>query len=166
VDVYTRHFGCPVRFGREHNEVRLPASVLELPSAGADHNLARVLEDHARHLLAQLPDEDPFLQAARRELLEQIDTGAPSAVTLAHALRLSERTLRRRLDAEGTSYNALLDELRHDLARKYVTQTREGFEAVAERLAFADASTFFRAFKRWTGMTPAQFRERAKLARA
>ena len=163
VAVYTRHFGCLVRFESEHNEIRFPAELIDAPQAHADRNLARVLEEHARHLLAHLPDEDPFLQTARRELLQQIDRGAPSATQLARALGSSERTLRRRLDAEGTSYNALLGEVRQALARRYVTQTREGFEAIAERLAFADASTFFRAFKRWTGMTPAQFRERAKL---
>jgi AraC-like DNA-binding protein len=163
VDIFERHFACPVRFESEHNEIRFSASLLQLPQARADGNLARVLEEHARHLLAQLPNENPFLQNARGELLKQIDLGNPSAVTLARALRMSERTLRRRLDAEGTSYNALLSEVRQDLARRYVTQTREGFEAIADKLAFADASTFLRAFKRWTGMTPAQFRERAKL---
>ena len=162
-EVYTSYFGCPVRWGAEHNEVHFPATFLDTPQAHADKNLARVLEEHARHLLAQLPNEDPFLQNVRRELLQQIDRGGPSATSLARALGQSERTLRRQLDANGTSYQAVLGEIRQDLARRYVTQTREAFEVIAERLAFADASTFFRAFKRWTGMTPARFRERAKL---
>ena len=162
VAVFARHYGCPVRFGQDHNEILFPATLLAMGPGHADRNLARILEEHVRHLVSQLPAGDPFLLSVRTEMAKQIDRGAPRASTLARTLRMSERTLRRRLDSEGTSYNALLDELRRDLARRYVAETRDGFEAVADRLAFADASTFFRAFKRWTGMTPAQFRERAK----
>jgi AraC-like DNA-binding protein len=158
--VFARHFGCPVRFDEPYNEITFPAAALARGPKGADGALARVLEEHARHLLSQIPDEDPLLQSARSELLKLIDAGKPSHGALAKALRMSERTLRRRLEAAGTSYNAVLDGLRSDLARRYVMDTREGFESIAQRLAFGDASTFFRAFKRWTGMTPAQFRER------
>jgi AraC-like DNA-binding protein len=160
--VFARHFGCPVRFDQPHDEMSFPADFLERGPSRADGTLARVLEEHARHLLAQLPDEDPLMQSVRSELLKLVDAGKPSQGALAKAMRMSERTLRRRLEAEGTSYNALLDGLRSDLAQRYVKQTREGFETIAAKLAFADASTFFRAFKRWTGMTPAQFRERGQ----
>jgi AraC-like DNA-binding protein len=158
LEVFRRHFGCPVYFDQRHDEVSFPAEALARGPIRADGALARVLEEHARHLLEQLPDEDPLMRSARSELLKLIDTGKPSQASLAKALGMSERTLRRRLEAEGTTYNALLDGLRSDLARRYVTQTREGFEAIARRLAFADASAFFRGFKRWTGVTPAQFR--------
>jgi AraC-like DNA-binding protein len=160
--VFERHFGCPVRFEQEHDEVEFDAALLALAPRGADGKLGRVLEEHARHLLAELPEEAPLLVSARTALREQIERGAPSAHALAKVLRMSERTLRRRLEAEGTSYQALLDETRSDLARAWVGTTREGFQTIAYRLAFADASTFFRAFKRWTGTTPARFRERAK----
>ncbi len=62
--VYTRYFGCPVHFEAEHNEVRFSAALLAMRQARADSNLARVLEEHVRHQLAQLPNEDPSLQNA------------------------------------------------------------------------------------------------------
>jgi AraC-like DNA-binding protein len=158
---YVRHFGCSVRWGEEHNEVEFPAALLDVPARHADAALGEVLEDHARHLLDELPDGDPFIQAARSELRAQLGRGAPSIVLLARALHMSERTLRRHLDAQGTSYQALLEELREELACHYVARTKDGFDVIAERLAFADASTFFRAFKRWTGTTPAQYRARS-----
>ena len=160
VATYTRHFGCSVRFEREHNQIEFPVSLLARAPRDADPNLGRVLEEHGRHLLAQLPEGDPVVQSARRKLLEQLANGPPSLATVARALHMSERTLRRRLEAEGTSYQVLLDELRQSLAYQYVGRSRAGFEDIAARLGYADASTFFRAFKRWSGATPAQFRER------
>jgi AraC-like DNA-binding protein len=161
-DVFVRFFGCPVAFAQPFDEVEFDAAILARGPSSADRNLGRVLEEHVRHQLAELPEEDPFLASARAELRKQIEGEGPSVRALARALRTSERTLRRRLDAEGTSYHALLDGLRAEMARGFVGRTREGFEAIASRLAFADASTFFHAFKRWTGMTPAQFRQARK----
>jgi AraC-like DNA-binding protein len=156
---FLRHFGCPVRFDAPDYELRFPARVLDGTPRCADAGLSRVLEEHSRRLLAELPDESPLLQSARVALATLVSEGSPSAGGLARALGMSERTLRRRLEGESTTYNEVLDGLRRDLARRYVAQTQETFEAIAERLAFADASTFFRAFKRWTGKTPAHFRE-------
>jgi AraC-like DNA-binding protein len=158
---YVRHFGCPVTFGAEHDQLELPAALLDAPARNADLQLGAVLEEHARHLLDELPAGDPLLGAARSELRAALSRGAPSIGGLARALHMSERTLRRHLAARGTSYQALLEELREELACHWVARTRDGFDAIAERLAFADSTTFFRAFKRWTGTTPSQFRARA-----
>jgi AraC-like DNA-binding protein len=156
--VYARHFGCPVAFGADANELQVPAALLQQRAPDADPNLGMVLEEYAAHLVTQLPTGDALVSAARGRLLEELKVGVPSPASVARALHLSERTLRRRLKAEGTSYQALLEGLREQLGRDYVACTREGFDAVANRLAFRDASTFFRAFKRWTGTTPAQYR--------
>jgi AraC-like DNA-binding protein len=156
--VYTQHFGCPVTFGTDSNELQFPAALLEQRAPSADPSLGMVLEEYAAHLVTQLPTGDPLVSAARGMILDELKAGAPSPASVARALHMSERTLRRRLEAEGTSYQALLEGLREQLAREYVVRTRDGFEAVAQRLGFRDASTFFRAFKRWTGTTPAQYR--------
>jgi AraC-like DNA-binding protein len=156
--LYAEYFGCPVAFGSDGNELQFPAALLEQRAPGADPSLGLVLEEYTAHLVAQLPTGDPLVSAARGQLLDELKSGAPSPASVARALHMSERTLRRRLQADGTSYQALLEGLREQLAREYVVHTRDGFEAVAQRLAFRDASTFFRAFKRWTGVTPAQYR--------
>src|SRR5262249_16989559 len=150
----------PIELAAANNELEVDASLLARPVRSADPNLGRVLEDHTRRLLAELPERDAFRAMAEAELRTLIAGRSPSVDALARALRVSERTLRRRLQAEGTSYQALLDGIRETLARELVARTRDGFEVIADRLAFADASTFFHAFKRWTGMTPAQFRKR------
>jgi AraC-like DNA-binding protein len=157
---YAKHFGCPVGFEAVHNEMHLPIAFLDERPPRADPNLGRVLQEHTEYLLSQLPSADPFVYAVRSKLLEQLRSGAPETAAVARALHVSERTLRRRLRAEGTGYQALLEDLRMQLAGQYVGQTREGFVAIARRLAFSDASAFFRAFKRWTGITPAQYRKR------
>jgi AraC-like DNA-binding protein len=158
---YEKHFACPVRFGAEHYEMHLPAFVLQERAPEADPNLGRVLREHSEYLLSRLPSDNPLLYQVRSKLVERLRVGDlldPRSV--ARELHLSERTLRRRLQAEGTGYHAIVDDVRAQLARQYVIETREGFDTIARRLAFADASAFFRAFRRWTNTTPAQFRKR------
>jgi AraC-like DNA-binding protein len=160
--LYAKHFGCPVRFEADHDEMHMPAAMLQERAPHADPNLGRVLQEHTEHLLSQLPRADPFVYAVRSKLLEQLRSGAPDPSSVARALHVSERTLRRRLQAEGTGYQALLEDLRMQLARQYVGETNQGYEVIARRLAFSDSSAFFRAFKRWTGTTPSQFRKEAR----
>jgi AraC-like DNA-binding protein len=157
---YEKHFACPVRFGAEHDEMHLPAFLLQERAPQADPNLGRVLQEHNEYLLSRLPSDSPFVYQVRSKLVERLRAGElPDPRAVARELHLSERTLRRRLQAEGTGYHALLDDVRAQLARQYVIETREGFDTIAHRLAFADASAFFRAFRRWTNTTPAQFRK-------
>ena len=84
-----------------------------------------------------------------------------SAETVADHLRMSARTLSRRLADEGTSHKAILDELRADLARRYLEDAELAISEVAFLLGFSEPSAFHRAFKRWTGQTPSQFRKGA-----
>lgn len=161
--LYVQHFGCPVLFSQPAYELHFAADMLALaPTRRADPQLGRVLEEHAKVMLSKLPELDPFPQAVRAQMRKQLAEGTLAAGSVARALHMSERTLRRKLSAHGTSYQDMLDALRAQLAQDYVAHGRESFDAIAGRLAFADASAFFRAFKRWTSTTPAQFRERAR----
>jgi AraC-like DNA-binding protein len=158
---YEKHFACPVQFGAEYNEMHVPAYFLEWRAPQADPNLGRVLQEHNEYLLSRLPSDNPFVYLVRSKLVQRLRAAdLPDLRSVARELHVSERTLRRRLQAEGTGYHVLLDDARAQLARRYVIETREGFDAIARRLAFADASAFFRAFRRWTGTTPAQYRRR------
>jgi AraC-like DNA-binding protein len=159
---YIRHFGCAVSFECDFNELEFPLALLQERAKGADPHLGLVLEEYARHLVTQLPKADSLVSAARSEIVEELTQRAPNAASVARALHMSQRTLRRRLRAEGTSFQLLLEEVRAEIALRFVGGTREGFDAIAERLAFRDASAFFRAFRRWTGTTPAQYRERQR----
>ena len=85
--------------------------------------------------------------------------GEPRRETVAQALYLSERTLQRRLQEEGSSFQKLLDDTRRDLAVQYLCQPDLAPLAIAYLLGFADPSNFYRAFKRWFGVTPGEYRQ-------
>jgi AraC-like DNA-binding protein len=121
-------------------------------------DISALLHQHAAALLEALPDADALVQTARSKLLSQLAGGEVGLGTLARSMHMSERTLRRRLSERGTSYQALLDELRSTQARTLIGHGAEPVDRIAQRLGFADTSSFFHAFKRWTGQTPAQFR--------
>jgi AraC-like DNA-binding protein len=158
---YVAHFGCEVQFGADANELVFDTSRMQDQLPG-DPNLRSVLATHAREQLARIPEGEPLLHEVRRHLLEQLERGTVDPGVLARRVRMSERTLRRRLQAAGTRYQDLLDELRAQLARQYVQRPDADVTQVAIRLGFADPSTFYRAFKRWTGLTPAQFQRQTR----
>jgi len=157
-ETYRRHFRCQVAFGSAHDELVFPAGALDDRARSADPGLGAVLETHVEQLLGRLPSEAAFLQQARRVLTLQLQEGHGGMQGLAKALHVSARTLRRRLDEHGYTYTSLLDELRRNLAAHYLERSDLSLEQVAEALGFADTSTFYRSFKRWTGSTPAQYR--------
>jgi AraC-like DNA-binding protein len=155
---YARYFATAVRFGAAYDELVFDRKLLDVPLARADVGLAAVLEAHVQGLLESLPDEDPFLGNVRRAMFAALGTGDVSLTALAKALHVSPRTLRRRLTECGVPYKTLLDEVRREVALREVARNIESLDALAERLGFSEASTFYRAFKRWTGTTPARYR--------
>lgn len=163
LSAYQAHFGCPVTFSAEYNEIVFRKQLLDLHMEAADPALSRVLEAHVTQMLEQLPAEDAFVQRARTLLGQALQRNSDvSLEQLAQALHMSERTLRRRLEEHGTSYKNLLDELRRELACHFIARTNQSFEETGARLGFADISAFYRAFKRWTSTTPAAYRAQAR----
>lgn len=126
---------------------------------GANPELARLNDEVALRYLARF-DRDKLNSRLRAALVEQLPRGEPSAAKLAVMLNLSLRSLQRRLADEGTSYEDLLTSTRRELALSHLADRRYSIGEVAYLLGFADASSFNRAFKRWTGQTPGQYRER------
>jgi AraC-like DNA-binding protein len=120
--------------------------------------MAHDSQESSGTLSEALSEADSLVQTARSNLTSQLAGGEVGLGTLARSMHMSERTLRRRLSERGTSYQELLDELRSTQARKLVGHGAEPVDQIAQRLGFADTSSFFHAFKRWTGQTPAQFR--------
>jgi AraC-like DNA-binding protein len=149
-----------LRFDQGKNEVGLEAADAGARMVTADPALGGVLADHAEQLLAARPPPRSFLDQVRAELRQHLADGQPSLEALAEALRLSPRTLQRRLGEEGTSLSEVFDALREERARALVINPARTVEELAFALGYADTRGFLRAFKRWTGTTPSHYRSR------
>ena len=117
--------------------------------------------EHADLLLSRLPRGPDLVERTRRAIGGRLRGGDPSLEGVARELGISERSLQRRLSELGYTFNALADEVREATARLYLEQPDIALAEIAYLLGFADQSTFNRAFKRWTGVTPKQARVRA-----
>jgi AraC-like DNA-binding protein len=123
----------------------------------ADAALRHLLERYAADQLAKIPTSARFSQRIRACILSRLPLGSLTAETVATQFSMSNRTLRRRLQEEATSFQEVLDEVRVELAHHYLTKEKRGIDEVAFLLGFSDPSAFTKAFRRWTGQTPADF---------
>lgn len=155
---HERIFGCPVQFEAEHSRLYLDRAAWESPTTGAQPGVLEVLTQHADLLLERLPRAPDLVERTRQAIAERLRGGDSSLESVARGLGTSARSLQRHLRDLGYSYNALADEVRAATARLYLEQPDIAIAEVAYLLGFADQSTFNRAFKRWTGQTPARSR--------
>jgi AraC-like DNA-binding protein len=159
VGAYGRWFEAPVRFGAESTQLVLPRAALGTPLVTADPALLAVLTRHAEALRAEDPDGQPTTAEVRRVLRAALRGDAADVDLVAARLGLTSRSLQRRLKDEGTSFQAVRDEVRRDLATRYLEE-RLSVAEISFLLGFSEPSAFFRAFKRWTGRTPLEWRPR------
>ena len=160
--------GCPVAFGESADELCFDAAWLDHPLAFASPVNAELARRSCDQLLAEMEHAKHTREAAAPEgvaarvaaLLLASPGRFPDAATVAERLGLHERSLRRRLRAEGRSFQALRDEVRCTLARDYLRDTQLSTEDIAAALGFGDAANFRHAFKRWTGESPGAVRRR------
>jgi AraC-like DNA-binding protein len=161
---YARTFpGALLSFGAPCYGFSFAAAALDRPTPDADPRLHELTRKYASLALADLPALEASLSEKVRGLLPaELAQGRADAALIARKLRLSLRTLGRRLEEEGTTYKALLDEVRRKLALHHLGRSEASIAEVACLLGFADVTTFHRAFKRWTGETPGGYRERLR----
>lgn len=160
---HERIFGCPVEFEAVHNRLYIERSAWELRTKDPQIGVFQVLIEHADLLLAKLPPGPDLIGRTRRAISERLRGGDPSLASVARELGMSERSLQRHLRELGYSFNNLADEVRHATARLYLEQPDMALAEISYLLGFADQSAFNRAFKRWTGSTPAQARRTLRL---
>lgn len=130
-----------------------------------DPILHKLLLAHARDVASRLPASD-FLSTLQGAIVSTMHQGDPSIGRVAMRLALTPRTLQRRLEAEGLAFQDVLEELRQEMALRYLSSTQLSLTEISAMLAYADSSAFGRAFRRWTGNTPAAFRQQQHLANA
>ena len=157
---FARFFGCKVSYRQPQARIVLKAKDMAIPIVTADHRLLKILRAHCEAILKELGTREVGLvQKVERRIMDLLPTGGAKAKVIATDLGLSERTLTRQLAAADTSFNEMLDRLRHRLALKYVTASDLHLSQVAFLLGYANQPAFNSAFRRWSGKTPSQLRQ-------
>jgi AraC-like DNA-binding protein len=154
-------FGPDLRFSQPRNALVFSPEQLRLPCPHASA-LLHTLHERALHEALQAELEDTLLARVRVALADGLAVEAPTTATVARTLGLSERTLQRRLKQRGTSFERLLVEVRRQRMLQLLAQHSLSVEAVAHATGYRDPSSFHRAFRAWTGVTPAVYRGRLK----
>jgi AraC-like DNA-binding protein len=157
---YERVYGCPVVFSQAANEIVFARRLLDLPQLHRDELLCELLRQRADQLLADTQATERLAERIIDGLKLQIQLGGTDATQVAQRLGMTLRSLQRRLQASSLSLSRLIDEARREVACASLRRRDVPIKDIAHRLGFSEPSAFHRAFKRWTGMTPAQFRER------
>lgn len=157
LEPYQRVFACPLEFGASEYAIFIAPQLADAQLIQANRPLQHVLRQHAEALLARLPSEGLSARVVAI-LSEQLAHGEPDRSELARALHLSERTLQRRLADEGSSYQALLNDTRRQLAERHLSSGILPAAEIALLLGYSEPSVFFRAFRQWTGLTPGEYR--------
>ncbi len=158
---YARTFErLPIEFGAPFYGFAFDADILDARLVSADVGLHLVVCNHADLMLKERSLGRQFTNRVRKALAAELDGGTPSIVHVASRLHMSSRTLERKLDLEGTRFSAVLAELRCELAVHYAQNPTIKLTEIAYRLGFSQAGSFFRAFKRWTGETPSDYRRK------
>jgi len=156
---YQDAFKCPLCFNAPVNALLFAPTDVTLPLPTANAELAGVHERIASEHLQRL-DHAQTCHQTRAVIIRHLQDGEPRRPKIAAVLGISERTLQRRLTAEGTSFQLLLDDTRRELARHYLGQRTVSLADIAYLLGFSDQSSFFRAARRWFGSSPRDYRVR------
>lgn len=156
---YIEFFGCPVVFDSAVDRLLYDPAVDSLTVPNASDDLLLLLSERANRLLESLSQHSGIAARIASLMATQLNSSVPEKSVIAAQLGMSERTLQRRLQDEGTSYQEILDNTRHHLAQELLKNTRIPLTDIALQLGFAEPSAFFRAFKKWQGTTPGQYRE-------
>jgi AraC-like DNA-binding protein len=161
---YFKFLGCPVKFGAEWDAVIYAEETTRLPVKGADTRLLEVLEATCQKLLGRAPKARDLVREVRRLIIERLPTGSASIDAIAEQLGMRSKTLERRLAEQGESFSALLDRTRFDAVIHYLEDPDMRLAQIAYLAGYTELATLVRAFKRWTGETPAKFRKRSRFA--
>ena len=157
VDSYRQVFDCDLHFACDKMEWHFDASILEQDCPNADLLTSQVCQDFCERIVSTQGQSK--LQRTVRNLCMTKSSGAiASAESVAASIGMSVRTFHRRLAEEGVAFKALLDETRFSIASEYLRNTQLGIEEIASRCGYGDVSNFRKAFKRWSELSPSEFR--------
>jgi AraC-like DNA-binding protein len=154
-----RHFGCPVVCGGPRNAIVFRAADAERPFVTRNAELLGMLAPQLEEELKQGNGDQNFVERVRMAIQQGLTGRRPNIEDIADALHVSSRTLQRRLQDEGSSFQCVLEEARHQLARHYLNNSVLELNEAAYLLGYEDANSFVRAFRTWEGVPPARWRQ-------
>jgi AraC-like DNA-binding protein len=165
---FKRFFGCPVTFGAPLNQLVFACETLDVPLLTADPRLLQMLRPYCDEAVnVRGTTADTIRAAVEYEVQRLLPHGQAKAETVANALGLGVRTMARKLSEEGTTFAETIEQLRHSLGLKYLSQSGYTLAQIAWLLGYESPTSFHRAFKRWTSRSPSAVRkEGQRLARA
>lgn len=161
--VYRKWFDAPVTFGAATTQLVMPLAALDASLASADPKLLAILTRAADELHRRAPEDPTITAQVARVLRETLRTDEAHIERVAKQLGLTARSLQRRLKDEATSFQDVREQVRRELAQRYL-EANLSISEISFLLGFSEPSAFFRAFKRWTGQTPVEARRRAATA--
>ena len=153
-----RHFGCPITMGSAQNAIVFRASDKNCPFVTRNTELLEMLAPRFNEELKQC-NESRLTERVRGAIQHRLTGHRPAVEDIARDLHMSSRTLQRRLQEEGSSYQRVLDEARHQMARYYLSNSVFELNEAACLLGYEDANSFVRAFRSWEGIPPSLWRQ-------
>jgi AraC-like DNA-binding protein len=161
---YASFYGCAVEFSADRNSFTLRARDVDALLPTSNRQLAAALDHLLAEQIAHL-DKDNVVARCKASVLEQLSSGELSEGEIAHRLHISRRTLQRKLAEAETTYQQLIDDTRRELALVYIEDPRHSITDITFLLGFSQQSAFTRAFRRWTGRAPSDYRARKPVSR-
>ena len=139
--------------------IAMDAAVMDIPLPGASPDLAQYNDRIVMDYLEKM-DQSDIANRVRKEIVANLATGTLTSLEVARRLHMSSRSMQSKLAEKGTSFQEILDHTRQELASSYMEQSHLAITEIAYLLGFSDASNFTRAFRRWHGVSPREFRSR------
>ena len=165
IEPFTSYFKCPLSFNAIADCIVIPRSLMDKELSRGHSELSRMHDEVITRYLA-LHDKTDIVNQARAAIIDLMVEGDISAESVAVQLNISVRTLGRRLDEEHLSFRELLSEQRHELALKYIRDESLTLTEISYLLGFSEPSSFSRAYRGWTGMSPSKARDPDDVAKA
>jgi len=155
---YERILETKARFNMPYNAVVMRKTRLEVPMLRANSDLSAAFEAQARRILESMKQKEDVVARVREEAAVELRTGPVSMKKTARRLGLGVATLRRKLESEDTTFSEIVDHLRRELAEQHLANANLTISEIAFLLGFSDVRAFGRAFRRWTGVSPSEYR--------
>ncbi|MFU4849102.1 AraC family transcriptional regulator [Pseudomonas aeruginosa] len=158
LSVHKQVFQCPLYFSQPTNRILLPLETLQLPVVRGNERLYKALGPYLEREREKRTVSDELLAQVTRMIAAEMGSGAPSLDEICEQLNLSRRTLQRRLKDHGIEYSALVEDMRRKLALAYIKDSDYSITKISLLVGYAESGSFTRAFRRWTGHSPQQYR--------